>query len=106
MRERDKKNEPHVGDSSFGVDDRLDRKRKDDGGPKAGALVRNSPAPCEDRQCNERRRDDRWKTRREIILSKDFEARHLGPVGEGRFVEAILVVEIRNDVIATLDHFA
>ena len=33
-------------------------------------------------------------------------AADLRPVGEGRFIETILIVEIRNDVIASLDHLA
>ena len=37
---------------------------------------------------------------------KTLVARDLRPIGEGRLIEAILVIEVRNDVIAALDHLA
>src|ERR1700682_4426635 len=45
-------------------------------------------------------------SRGESIFAKHAVTRDLGPVGEGRLIEAILIVEMRNDVIATLDHLA
>ena len=46
------------------------------------------------------------KARREIVLAEDAIAERLTPVSKRRLVEAILIVEKRNDVIAALQHLA
>ena len=68
-------------------------------------IAANSFSPCEDRQRDERSCDRRRETRGEIIFAEDFVAGDLCPVGEGRLVQAQLVVEMRHDIIAALDHF-
>ncbi len=46
------------------------------------------------------------KTRREIVVAEDAVTERLKPVGEGRFVEAVIIIEVGNDVIAPLQHLA
>ena len=53
---------------------------------------------------NQRSRDRRRKSRRKIVFAKHAIAQCLKPVSKRRFIEAVLIVEIRNDVIATLNH--
>src|SRR5919204_258583 len=74
--------------------------------PPTDPLVCNTFPPAKDRQCGERRRDGGWKTRGKIVFAKRFKARDLHPVGEWRFVQAQVIIEMRNDVVAPLDHLA
>src|SRR6266404_1442085 len=106
MRKSDKQHQRHVRDGGFRMPESLERECEYDRCPPTDAISSDARAPGEDRQCGERGSDGRWKTCREIVFPKDFVARDLRPVGEGRFVEAEVIVEIRNDVIAALNHFA
>ena len=51
------------------------------------------------------RRDCRVQARREFIDPEEAVVQLHPPVSEGRFVEAVFVVEIRHDVIAAFHHF-
>src|SRR5438067_849667 len=106
MRNRDEQNEPHIRNRAFGMKKRLQRKRENDRSPHADAITADSLAPGKDRQCDQRRCDRRWKTRSKIVFTKNFIARDLRPVSEGRFIKAKLIIKIGHDVIAALDHFA
>ena len=44
------------------------------------------------------------QARREIVLAQKVVTGDLRPINEGRFVEAVLVVEVRDDIIAPLPH--
>ena len=46
------------------------------------------------------------EARGEIVVAEEAIAERLQPVGEGRFVEAVVVVEVGDDVIAPLQHLA
>src|ERR1700730_15221500 len=106
MRNRHEQYQPHICDCGFSVHKRLQRKRKNDCRPPANTIPIDPRSPGENRQCNERRRDCRWKTRGEIVLAEDCKTGDLRPIGEGWFVQAKLVIEMRDDVIASLNHFA
>src|SRR4051794_38768288 len=87
------------------MDECLQAKREHDGGPPADGLVRHSPPPCEEQRRNKCSSYRGWKTRGKIVLAEDAITRSLKPIGERRFVEAILIIEIGNDVIVALNHF-
>ncbi len=98
-------NQPHVGDGSFGVKKRLKRKREDNCCKPTNPFAADSGSPGEYRRRNEGSRHRRGKSRREIVFAEHSVARDLGPVGEGRFIKAKLIIEIRYGVVAALDHF-
>jgi hypothetical protein len=106
MRQRDEQDKPHVGDGSFGMENRLQGKCENDCRAPAELLSTHARAPGKDRQCREGSGDCRWESRRKIVLTKDFVAGSLCPIGEGRLIEAKLIVKVRNDVIAALEHLA
>src|SRR5215471_8742273 len=109
-----KQHQPHVGHCGFRMDKRLQAKREDDCRHPACSDLRSlnvrsrsrtkPRATGEERQRSERPGDSRGKTRGEIVLTEEMIACYLRPIGEGRFVEAELVVEVRNDIIASLNH--
>src|SRR5207237_9590174 len=66
----------------------------------------NTEATAPDRVRNECSSHGRRETGGEIVFTEAPVARHLRPIGEGRLVETELIVEVGNDVIAALDHFA
>src|SRR5438270_14084798 len=119
MRQRDEQDEPHVGDGGFRVEKCLQRQSENDRRPPANFSSTNSHlrrrrspgrpkarTPSQDRQCDERRCNCGWKTRREIVLAKNLVAGGLRPIGEGGLVEANLIVEVRDNVISAFDHLA
>ena len=63
-----------------------------------------SPGKNGDR--GQRRGESGRQARSERVLPEDAVARDLEPISERRLIEAVTVVEIRNDIIAALDHFA
>src|ERR1041385_5554954 len=95
----DKEDQPHIGDSRLPVDKNLETECEDDGRPPAGAFACDPPTPREKHQRGQGRRYTGGKSRREIVFSKERVARDLGPINERGFVEAILVVEERDDVV-------
>jgi hypothetical protein len=46
------------------------------------------------------------KASSEIVFAENVIARDLCPVGEGRLIESKLIIEVGNDIVAVLDHFA
>src|SRR5256885_16060085 len=106
MRRRDEEDQPHIGDSRLPVDENLEAKREGNGGPPARAFAANPASPSEKQPRRQRRRNGRGKPGREIVFAKNRVAGDLGPINEGRFIETILVVEERDDVIAALAHLA
>src|SRR4051812_43580320 len=89
MRSRDEKNQPHIGDGCLAVDKNLETERKDDGRPPTSAFAANAATPGEKQQRRQRRRNGRGKPGREIVFTKNRVTGDLGPINEGRFVEAI-----------------
>src|SRR5712691_3696443 len=106
MRNCHEQHQPHVCDRGFRMNESLEREREYDRRPPTDAISPDPRAPGEYRQCGERGSYGRWKTRREIVFAEDFVAGDLRPVRKGGFVEAEVIVEVRNDVIAALDHLA
>src|SRR5262249_19014847 len=50
--------------------------------------------------------DDRMQPGGKFVFAEEGEGGRLKPIDQGRFIEAILVVEIRDDPVAPLAHFA
>src|SRR5439155_11832238 len=103
---RDKKHQPHIGNGGFRVEKRLQLKCKNDGSPPAYSISANPRSPGEDRQSHEGSGDGGWKTRSEIVLAKNLVTGNLPPISKWRLVQPQLIIEIRHDVVAALDHFA
>ena len=106
MRECDEQYEPHICDGGLSVEECLQRKCKDDGGPPADAVPADARTPGKDRQGGKRSGDCRWKARRKIIFAEQAITGDLSPIGEGRLVQAEVIVEVGNNVVATLNHLA
>src|SRR6266481_6734928 len=106
MRECDEQYEPYICDGRLPVEECLQRKCKDDGGPPADPVPANARPPGKDRQGDKRSRDCRWKTCRKIIFPEQAITGSLGPIGEGRLVQAEVIVEVGNNVVAALNHLA
>jgi hypothetical protein len=106
MRECDEQYEPHICDSGLRVEECLQRKCKDDGGPTAHAIPANARPPGKDRQGYKRGCDCRWETCRKIIFTEQAITGGLSPISEGRLVQAEVIVEVRNNVVAALNHLA
>src|SRR5947207_4874667 len=106
MRCRHEEDQPHVGNGSFRVNEDLKAQRENNRSPPADALAAGPASPAVKQHCRQRSCDRRRKARREIVLAEDGIARDLRPINEGRLIEAILVVEKRDNVIASLAHFA
>ena len=70
------------------------------------AFASQAAAPGEEQERGQRRRDSRRQPRREIVFAEKAITRDLRPINERRFVEAILVIEVRDDIIAPLPHLA
>ena len=103
---RDEEDQPHVGYGSLRVNEDLKAQRENNRSPPAGAFAAGPASPAIQQHCGQRSCDRRRKTRREIILAEDGIARDLRPINQRRFIEAILAIEKRNNVIASLAHFA
>ena len=88
------------------MDEGLQTKRENYRCLPAHALAADAKAERGDRQCDECSSHCRREARREIVLAKDAVAHRLCPVGEGRLVQARLVIEVGNDIVAALDHLA
>ena len=106
MRRRHEQRQPHVRDRGFRMHERLQAKRENDRCPPAGTFAFQAPAPSQKQDCGQRGCDGRWKARRKIVLAENAVAQRLTPVRKRRLIEAILIVEKRNDVIAALQHLA
>ena len=105
MRNRDEQYQPHVCHRRFPVDEALQRKRENYCRPPTDLLVPHPFSPAEQNQRDQCCRDCGRETRSKIIFAKDTIARDLKPVGERRFIETELIVEIGDDEIAPLAHF-
>ena len=101
------------------MEKRLQRKRKDNRGPPSKFASVNSrlrrrslprrpkaQGPGKDRHRGKRGRKSRGKTRCEIALAKNLVTGDLPPIGEGRLIEAEVIVEVRHDVVAAFDHLS
>ena len=88
------------------MDEGLQTKRENNCCTPANAFTANPQSAHRDRYREERGRHGRWEARCKIILAKDAVADCLRPVGEGRFVEARLIIEVGNNIVAALDHLA
>ena len=106
VRQRHKQHKPHIGNSGFRVNKGLERKREDNCSPPSEFFSFQTAAPGEDYYGSERRCYCRRKTSGEIIFAENVIARELRPVGQGRLIEPKLIIEVGNDVVAALDHFA
>ncbi len=106
MRQGHEKDQPHVGHRSLGVDESLEAEGENDRGPKPGASHPKTRAPAKNHDRSQRRRQRAGQPRRERVLAKEMITGDLTPIGEWWFVETITIVEIRHDIIATLDHLA
>ena len=106
MRQRHEEHQPHVGHRGFAVDEGLQAKGEDDCRPKTGATKPQPRSPGQNGDRGQRRRNCRRQPGGECVLSENAVAGDLAPIGERRLVEAVAIVEIRNDVIPALDHFA
>jgi hypothetical protein len=106
MRRRHKQHQPHVRDRRFRVQERLEADREHDRRPPADPFIAQTASPGQKQQRRERRRDCGWKSCREVTFPEQPVTRGLKPVGERRFVEAISIVEKRNQVVTPLDHLA
>ena len=88
------------------MDECLETKAENDRGPPADAFVSQPPAPGKEQDRGQSRRDSRRQPRREIVFAEEAVTRDLRPINERRFVEAIFVIEVRDDIIAPLPHLA
>jgi hypothetical protein len=84
----------------------LQTKAENDRRPPPSAIAPDPATPGEKQDSRQRRGDRRRETRAEFVFPEEAIARDLRPVNERRFIEAVFVVEIRDDVIATLTHLA
>ena len=106
MRQCDEQNEPHVSHGGFRVEKCLQREGENDCRPPSDSGCADARTPGEDGQRSQGGGDCRWKSGREIVLSKNLVTGDLCPIGEGRFVETEVIVEIGNDIIAAFNHLA
>ena len=88
------------------MDKGLQRQGKNNRCPPANFLAAYAYTPRENQQSCQRRRDRGREACREIILAKDAVAHCLRPIGEGRLVQAKVVIEVGNDIVAALNHLA
>ena len=107
MRQRHEKDQPHIGDRGFGMDESLQAKGEDDRRPETGATADRAAVP------RQKSRPPSAPPRRALgnraangFSPKTRIARDLEPIGERRLIEPIAIVEIRHDIIAALDHLA
>ena len=84
----------------------LQTKAENDRRPPADAFAPQPPSPREEQNGSQRRRDPRRKPRGEIVFAEKTIARHLHPINPRRFVEAVLIIEVRDNIIAPLAHLA
>ena len=105
-RQGHEQHEPHVGNGGFRVNEGLQRKRKDNCSPPPELFSSRSATPCEDQYGGECRCYCRREASSEIVFAENVIAGDLCPVGEGRLIESKLIIEVGNDVVAALDHFA
>ena len=105
-RQSHEQHKPHVGDGGFRMNECLERKREYNCCPPPDPFSSDSPAPGENYQGGECRCYDRRKPSGEIIFAKYAIASDLCPIGKRRLIESKLIIEVRNDVVAALDHFA
>ena len=106
MGETDEQSQPHICDCGFCMHKCLQTERENDCRSPADTFSSDAKPPHRKRQGEQRRCHCGWKTGGEIVLAKDMVASNLGPVGKRRLVEAKLIVEIWNHVIAAGDHLA
>src|ERR1700757_28612 len=98
MRGADKQRQPHIGYCGFRMDKRLQTKRENNRRTPTDAFLAKPQSTEWDRYREECGRHGRREARREIVFAKDAVAHCLRPVGEWRFVQALLVVEVGNDI--------
>ena len=106
MRQCDEQNDPHVSHGGLRVEKCLQRERENDCRPPSDSGWADARTPGKDGQRSQGCGDCRRKSGREIVLSKNLVTGDLCPIGEGRFVETEMIVEIGNDIIAALSHLA
>src|ERR1051325_6954409 len=106
MRGTYEQRQPHIGYRGLRMDERLQTKRENNCRTPADAFTANPQPTHRDRYREERGRHGRREARRKIVLAKDTVARRLCPVGEGRLVQARLVIEVGDDIVAALDHLS
>src|SRR5262249_60729885 len=82
-----KQRQPHIGNGSFRMDERLQTKCEYDRCPPSNALSANPQSPEGNRYCEQRSRNRRGETRGEIVFAKNAVARDQRQIGEGRLVE-------------------
>jgi len=96
----------HICDGGVGVDDGLDAEAEDEGGAPASAGIVELGAPEGDDDGGEGAAKAAGEAGGEFVLAEEFVGGFLEPVDEGGFVEAEFVVEVGDDEIVALEHFA
>src|SRR5215218_7956474 len=106
MSRRDKENQPNVGQPGPPKQEHLQTEAEDERAPPPDSFIPEPPAPGKKHDRRERGRDHRWETGREIVFAEKVVTSHLTPVDERRFIEAIFVIEIGDNKIASGPHLA
>src|SRR4030095_5225387 len=88
VRQSDKQNEPHVSHGGFRVEKCLQREGENDCRPPSDSGCADARIPGEDGQRSQGGGDCRWKSGREIVLSKNLVTGDVCPIGAGGVVES------------------
>src|SRR2546423_10762325 len=97
MCDRNEQDQPHVCYRGFSVNEGLQRKSENYCCPPSDFLIPQLLSPRQQNNGNQRRGDCGRETRGKIIFAKNTITHDLKPVGQWRFIESKLIVEIGND---------